>query len=154
MGGDKTSTHQYTKTTLKYLDKQINPLQVACKALSHSLQPVDRRTLQHGVEALRCTGLHGLDVNLTMKLAKTFEMLSLDKDTLTNQVDEVEARAALYYRASLVSLELAEQGRAPREPITRLLPPAGGSHRSTLGKLKTNILAFQVALPLQLKLKK
>ena len=109
---------------------------MACKALSHSLQPVDRRTLQHGVEALRCTGLHGLDVNLTMKLAKTFEMLSLDKDTLTNQVDEVEARAALYYRASLVSLELAEQGRAPREPITRLLPPAGGSHRSTLGKKK------------------
>ena len=98
---------------------------MACKALSHSLQPVDRRTLQHGVEALRCTGLHGLDVNLTMKLAKTFEMLSLDKDTLTNQVDEVESRAALYYRASLVSLDLAEQGRAPREPITRLLPPAG-----------------------------
>ena len=77
------------------------------------------------MEALRCTGLHGLDVNLTMKLAKTFEMLSLDKDTATNQVDEVESRAALYYRASLVSLDLAEQGRAPREPITRLLPPAG-----------------------------
>ena len=99
--------------------------EVACKALSHSLQPVDRRTLQHGVEALRCTGLHGLDVNLTMKLAKTFEMLSLDKDTLSNQVDEVEARAALYYRASLSSIDLIEQGRAPREPITRLLPPAG-----------------------------
>ena len=62
---------------------------------------------------------------MTMKLAKTFEMLSLDKDTATNQVDEVEARAALYYRASLVSLDLAEQGRASREPITRLLPPAG-----------------------------
>ena len=77
------------------------------------------------MEALRCTGLHGLDVNLTMKLAKTFEMLSLDKDTLTNQVDEMESRAALYYRASLVSLDLAEQGRASREPITRLLPPAG-----------------------------
>ena len=98
---------------------------VACAAFSGSLQPQDRRVLQHGVEAIRCTGLHGLDINLTMKLGKTFERLSLGEDTRPEAVEGLERRAALYYRAALVSMEQQERGLGVREPSVRLLGPAG-----------------------------
>ena len=103
---------------------------VACGAVAGHLQPGERRTLQHGVEALRCTGLHGLDINLTMKLGKTFEALSLAKDLAPQRVEALESRAALYYRASLLSLEQQERGLGVREPSVRLLQPAGRSPSS------------------------
>ena len=94
---------------------------VACKALDSSLQPADRRILQHGVDSLRCSGLHGLDINLTMKLAKTFQSLGLeneeiaDGDTVAGQVVvELNTRAALYYGASLAGMERLERGAPVR----------------------------------------
>ena len=107
---------------------------VATRVLDGTLKPSDRRTLQHGVEALRCTGLHGLDVNLTMKLAKTFEKLSLESASVTDGdesaaviVSSLEARASLYYKASLASIERIERGVALKEPSVRLLQAAGNT---------------------------
>eukprot|EP00092_Neocalanus_flemingeri_P036782 GFUD01040043.1.p1 GENE.GFUD01040043.1~~GFUD01040043.1.p1 ORF type:complete len:2751 (-),score=928.30 GFUD01040043.1:212-8194(-) len=107
---------------------------VASKAVSGSLQPADRRTLQHGVEAIRCTGLHGLDINLTMKLGKTFESLSLESAVASEEdqgageiVSLLEERAGIYYRASLVSVERMEKGGGLREPSVRLLQAAGNT---------------------------
>ena len=107
---------------------------VAARVLDDTLRPSDRRTLQHGVEALRCTGLHGLDVNLTMKLGKTFERLSLESGSVTDGdqaaaaiVTSLEARASLYYTASLASIERIERGAALKEPSVRLLQPAGNT---------------------------
>ena len=94
---------------------------VACKALAGTLQPADRRTLQHGVDSLRCSGLHGLDINLTMKLAKTFQRLGLESEAVTDGdsaagsvVKELNRRAALYYSASLAGLERLERGAPVR----------------------------------------
>ena len=94
---------------------------VACKALAGTLQPADRRTLQHGVDSLRCSGLHGLDINLTMKLAKTFQSLGLESEEVTDGdqsagaiVKELNTRAGLYYSASLAGLERLERGAAVR----------------------------------------
>ena len=107
---------------------------VATRVLEDTLRPSDRRTLQHGVEALRCTGLHGLDVNLTMKLGKTFERLSLESGSVTDGdqaasaiVCSLEARASLYYTASLASIERIERGAALKEPSVRLLQAAGNT---------------------------
>ena len=90
---------------------------VASKAVGGTLQPADWRTLQHGVEAIRCTGLHGLDINLTMKLGKTFGSLSLERAVASEGdqgvgeiVTMLEERAGIYYRASLVSIERNEKG--------------------------------------------
>ena len=106
----------------------------ASAALAGTLRPADRRTLQHGVEALRCSGLHGLDVNLTLKLGKTFESLSLESGAVTDGdaaaaaiVTSLEARASLYYSASLASLERLERGAALKEPSVRLLQAAGNT---------------------------
>ena len=105
---------------------------VASKALGGTLQPSDRRTLQHGVDAIRCTGLHGLDINLTMKLGKTFKSLSLKSAEASENDQEagaivnlLEERAAIYYKASLVSIERNEKGGGLREPSVRLLQAAG-----------------------------
>ena len=47
---------------------------VAGRALTEGtvLTGQDEITLQHGRDVVRCEGLHGLDVSLTMKLANTF----------------------------------------------------------------------------------
>ena len=94
---------------------------VACRALAGTIQPADRRTLQHGVDSLRCSGLHGLDINLTMKLAKTFQHLGLESEAVTDGdavagdvVKELNTRAGLYYSASLAGLERLERGAAVR----------------------------------------
>ena len=94
---------------------------VACKALDGSLQPADRRILQHGVDSLRCSGLHGLDINLSMKLAKTFQKLGLENEAVTDGdlvagevVEQLNARAALYYGASLAGMEKLERGAPAR----------------------------------------
>ena len=91
------------------------------KALAGSLQPADRRVLQHGVDSLRCSGLHGLDINLSMKLAKTFQKLGLENETVTDGdtvagevVEQLNARAALYYGASLAGMERLERGAPVR----------------------------------------
>ena len=91
------------------------------EALAGTLQPSDRRTLQHGVDSLRCSGLHGLDINLTMKLAKTFQSLGLESEEVTDGdqsagaiVKELNTRAGLYYSASLAGLERLERGAAVR----------------------------------------
>ena len=107
---------------------------VATKVLAGTLKPADRRTLQHGVEALRCTGLHGLDVNLTMKLGKTFERMSLESGSVTDGdtaagalVTSLDERAGLYYQASLINIERIERGTGLREPSVRLLQSAGNT---------------------------
>ena len=94
---------------------------VACRALDSSLQPADRRVLQHGVDSLRCSGLHGLDINLTMKLAKTFQSLGLENEGITDGdtvagevVVQLNTRAALYYGASLAGMERLERGAPVR----------------------------------------
>ena len=104
------------------------------RAMAGTIKPADRRTLQHGVEALRCSGLHGLDVNLTMKLAKTFETMSLESDAVIDGdmvaaaiVTSLDERAGLYYVASLAAIERIERGTSLREPSVRLLPPAGNT---------------------------
>merc|ERR1712218_325965 len=76
--------------------------EAAVPPLPPSLAPV----VTSSVEALRCSGLHGLDVNLTLKLGKTFESLSLESGAVTDGdtaaaaiVTSLEARASLYYSA-------------------------------------------------------
>ena len=68
-----------------------------------------------------------------MKLAKTFESLSLESaeagegDSEAGQAaEELKDRAGLYYRASLLGLSKVERGAEPdREPSLRLLQSAG-----------------------------
>merc|ERR1712179_523290 len=102
--------------------------------LTPNLAPVVTSTVQDGVDAIRCTGLHGLDINLTMKLGKTFESLSLESAVASEDdqgageiVSMLEERAAIYYKASLVSIERNEKGGGLREPSVRLLQAAGNT---------------------------
>ena len=59
---------------------------------------------------VRCKGLHGLDVQLTLKLGKTFECHALeaaataDQDEhVNNMVAVLESRAATYYKERVQS---------------------------------------------------
>ena len=123
---------------------------VASKAMTETLQTADRRTLQHGVEAIRCMGLHGLDINLTMKLGKTFESQSLDSAVICDGdlgageiVTILEERAGIYYRASLVSIERNEKGGRLIEPSVRFLQGAGPTPgQADLGKMKEDANFF------------
>ena len=85
--------------------------------MTETLQLAERRTLQHGVEAIRCRGLHGLDISVTMKLGNTFKRKSLDSAVVTDWdlgtgkiVTMLEERAGIYNRASLISLDRNEKG--------------------------------------------
>ena len=62
-----------------------------------------------------------MDINLTMKLGKTFESLALECEG-DEQLDE---RAGVYYKASLTIVAQIERGHCLREPSLRLFPPAG-----------------------------
>ena len=94
-------------------------------------QPSDKKTLQHGVEAIRCTGQNGLDIDLSMKLGKTFQSLSLKAGSKdqgeVEMVNMLEERACIYYRASLVSIEMNKDGGGLAEPCLRLLQAAGST---------------------------
>ena len=117
---------------------------VANKAMTETLQTADRRTLQHGVEAIQCIGLHGLDIILTMKLGKTFESLSLDSAVNSEGdlgagkiVNMLEERAGIYYMASLVSIERIDKGGRLIEPSVRFLQAAGPTPGlAEMGKMK------------------
>ena len=68
--------------------------------------------LQHGTEAVRCQGVHGLDLNLLMKLAKTFECHALEAKATADGDEDVarsmkvlEERAATYYKAALAAMD-------------------------------------------------
>ena len=128
---------------------------LATKAMGGTLQPAERRTLQHGVEAIRCMGLHGMDINLTMKLGKTFESLSLlsgvasegDKGA-REKVKMLEERANIYYRASMVSIERNEKGVGLRKLHVRLLQAAGSVPGQTeMDKMKQDAHFFSACQP-------
>ena len=60
---------------------------------------------------------HGLDINLTMKLAKTFQSLGLESEAESDGdlaaeavARELISRAGLYYSASLAGLDRIERG--------------------------------------------
>ena len=119
---------------------------VAMKALTGKLQPIDRLTLKHGVEALRCQGLHEMDMILTMKLGKTFEMLSLDSSVSEERAAVLEERATIFFLATLVSIVRSEEGGALRETNVRLFPEAGKiQERAEMEKMKKSAL-FYLAL--------
>ena len=125
-------------------------LSVASKAMAGTMQFSGRRTLQHGVEAIRCSGLHGLDINLTMKLGKTFESLSLESAVASEEdqgagdiVTILEERAEIYYRATLASIERNEKGRGLSEPSVRLLQATGNiPGQGEMTKMKEGALFF------------
>ena len=125
-------------------------LSVASKAMAGTMQFSGRRTLQHGVEAIRCSGLHGLDINLTMKLGKTFESLSLESAVASEEdqgagdiVTILEERAEIYYRATLASIERNEKGRGLSEPSVRLLQATGNiPGQGEMTKMKAGALFF------------
>ena len=73
-----------------------------------TLNPQDKRTLQFGLDAVRCKGLHGLDAQLLMKLGKTYECHALeaaataDSDEHAHKmVATLETRAALYFKVMI-----------------------------------------------------
>ena len=66
----------------------------------------DEIILQHGRDIIRCSGAHGLQPSLTMKLADTF--------MIGGEREGVRARAELYYRASLDSIAVLERGETVR----------------------------------------
>ena len=79
---------------------------LAARAEQLQLTSQDQIILQHGRDILRCSGVHGLQPSLTMKLAATF---------LTGgEKKEVTARAELYYRASLHTIAVLERGETIR----------------------------------------
>ncbi|XP_023348327.1 RANBP2-like and GRIP domain-containing protein 5/6 isoform X4 [Eurytemora carolleeae] len=115
-----------------------------------NLAPQDKRSLQYGLDAIRCKGLHGLDVQLTLKLGKTYECHALeaaataDQDAHANSmVPILESRAATYYKAALASIEKIEAGVGIREPILRLFSAAGVEPgKSELGKMRESAKFF------------
>ena len=87
----------------KVTEEQRRWWRLAARAEQFQLTSQDKIILQHGLDIIRCSGAHRLQPGLTMKLAATF---------LTGgESEEVRARAELYYRASLDTIDVWEKAR-------------------------------------------
>ena len=88
----------------KVTEEQRRWWRLAASAERLQLTSQDQIILQHGRDIIQCSGAHGLQPGLTMKLAATF---------LTGgERKEVRARAELYYRASLDTIAVLERGES------------------------------------------
>jgi len=111
---------------------------VAIKSSKDGLQPQERRVLQHGLDTIRAVGLHGLDLHLSMKLAKTFECHALEAKVIADCDEHVsrgvavlETRAATYYKCALSTIDKQDRGMGGRQPSVRLFSPAGEEPNSS-----------------------
>ena len=87
----------------KVTEEQRRWWRLAARAEQFQLTSQDKIILQHGLNIIRCSGAHRLQPGLTMKLAATF---------LTGgESEEVRARAEIYYRASLDTIDVLERGK-------------------------------------------
>ena len=90
----------------KVTEEQRRWWRLAARAEQFQLTSQEKIILQHGLDIIHCFGAHGLQPGLTMKLAATF---------LTGgESEEVRARAELYYRASLDTIDILERGKTVR----------------------------------------
>ena len=90
----------------KVTEDQRRWWRLAARAERFQVTSQEEIILQHGRDIIRCSGAHGLQPSLTMKLAATF---------LTGgERQEVRARAELYYRASLDTIAVLERGETVR----------------------------------------
>ena len=81
---------------------------MARRAMSGELQTADSPILQQGVETIRCSGLHGLEINLTMKLAETFASTSSVASCSPGVSALFIDRAILYHKATITNIKRIE----------------------------------------------
>ena len=105
--------------------------------------------LLHGVEAIRCIGRHGLDINLTMKLAKTFENLSLESakgQCGGENVRLLKERAGIYFNTSLFSID----GGSCEDLSEKLFQASGSApEQGEMEKMKDAVLSFLACQKMQ-----
>jgi len=130
--------------------EQDNWWQLVLSSGKGTLALPEKRTMQYGLDAIRAKGLHGLDVQLCLKLGKTYECHALEAVATADQdehaaglVTVLEARAATYYKAALAAIEKLQAGVQIREPSPRLFPAAGPEpSRAELGKMRESAKFF------------
>lgn len=108
-----------------------------------------RMTLIRGIEAVRCVGRHGLDVGLLVQLGKIFAEKA-DKSKKQSEIEFNDARAEIYWKAALPSLEKMKNNQAVTYSTNRMfdyktkdMPLPEIMSQIDKGKLYLGILAMK-----------